>query len=131
MHLRWLGNNAWQISFGTTTILIEPWLTRFKTGTYTPEGIRDDTSLTVDPTRIDPYIGHADVVLVSHGHYDHMTDVPYIAGRTGATVLGTESHHNMLRARGAQAQPVLHRYAVASTSSTTVTRSRSSDRRTL
>jgi Predicted Zn-dependent hydrolases of the beta-lactamase fold len=91
VHLRWLGNDAWQISFGTTTILIEPWLTRFKTGTYTPEGIRDDTSLTVDPTRIDPYIGRADVILVSHGHHDHMTDVPYIAGRTGATVLGTRS----------------------------------------
>jgi L-ascorbate metabolism protein UlaG (beta-lactamase superfamily) len=103
VHLRWLGNNAWQITFGTTTILIDPWLTRFKTGTYTPEGIRDDTPLTVDPTKIDPYIGAADLILVCHGHYDHMTDVPYIASRTGATVLGTESHHNMLRALGAPA----------------------------
>ncbi|GIH15505.1 MBL fold metallo-hydrolase [Rugosimonospora africana] len=103
VHLRWLGNNAWEITFGTTTILIDPWLTRFKTGTYTPEGIRDDTPLTVDPTKIDPYIRGANLILVCHGHYDHMTDVPYIAARTGATVLGTESHHNMLRALGAPA----------------------------
>jgi L-ascorbate metabolism protein UlaG (beta-lactamase superfamily) len=103
VQLRWLGNNAWQIAFGTTTILIDPWLTRFKTGTYTPEGLRDDTPLSVDPARIDPYVDHADVILVCHGHYDHMTDVPYIAGRTGATVVGTESHHNMLRALGAPA----------------------------
>jgi L-ascorbate metabolism protein UlaG (beta-lactamase superfamily) len=98
IQLRWLGNNAWQIAFGTTTILIDPWLTRFKTGAYTPEGIRDDTPLTVDPTRIDPYISHANLILVCHGHYDHLTDVPHVAARTGAVVLGTESHHNMLRA---------------------------------
>jgi L-ascorbate metabolism protein UlaG (beta-lactamase superfamily) len=103
VNLRWLGNNAWEITFGTTTILIDPWLTRFKTGTYTPEGIRNDTPLSVDPTRIDPYISHANLILVCHGHYDHMTDVPYVAARTGATVLGTESHHNMLRALGAPA----------------------------
>jgi L-ascorbate metabolism protein UlaG (beta-lactamase superfamily) len=103
VRLRWLGNNAWEITFGTTTILIDPWLTRFKTGTYSPEGIRDDTPLTVDPTKIDPYISRANLILVCHGHYDHLTDVPYIATRTGATVLGTESHHNMLRALGAPA----------------------------
>ncbi|MFC6021042.1 MBL fold metallo-hydrolase [Plantactinospora solaniradicis] len=100
VRLRWLGNNAWEITFGTTTILIDPWLTRFKTGTYTPEGIRDDTPLTVDPAKIDPHVSRANLILVCHGHYDHMSDVPYIAARTGATVLGTESHHNMLRALG-------------------------------
>lgn len=100
VRLRWLGNNAWEVSFGTTTILIDPWLTRFRTGTYTPAGIRDDTPLTIDPTRIDPYLGPASLILVCHGHFDHMSDVPYVAERTTATVLGTESHHNLLRALG-------------------------------
>jgi L-ascorbate metabolism protein UlaG (beta-lactamase superfamily) len=103
VHLRWLGNNAWEITFGTTTILVDPWLTRFLTGTYSPGGIRLDTRLTVDPSKIDPYVSRADVILVCHGHYDHMTDVPYIATKTGAPVLGTESHHNMLRALDAPA----------------------------
>ena len=96
--LRWLGNNAWDIRFGSTTILIDPWLTRFKTGTYTPEGIRPDTPLSSDPAKIDPHVGKADLILVGHGHYDHITDVPYIAKKTGAKVLGTESHLNMLKA---------------------------------
>jgi L-ascorbate metabolism protein UlaG (beta-lactamase superfamily) len=98
VRLRWLGNNAWEITFDTTTILIDPWLTRFPTGTYSPGGIRDSTRLTIDPTKIDPYISRADLILVCHGHFDHMADVPYIAKKTSATVLGTESHHNMLRA---------------------------------
>jgi L-ascorbate metabolism protein UlaG (beta-lactamase superfamily) len=98
--LRWLGNNAWDIRFGSTTILIDPWLTRFKTGTYTPGGTRPDTPLTTDPTKIDPYVSTASLILVCHGHYDHIADVPYVARRTGAKVLGTESHLNMLRALG-------------------------------
>jgi L-ascorbate metabolism protein UlaG (beta-lactamase superfamily) len=101
--LRWLGNNAWEIKFGATTILIDPWLTRFQTGTYTSAGIRADTPLTVDPSKIDPYVSQANLILVCHGHFDHMTDVPYISARTGATVLATESHQNMLTALGASA----------------------------
>ena len=48
-------------------------------------------------------------VLLTHGHYDHITDVPYVAAATGATVLGTETHLNLLRALrtpdGTQAAP--------------------------
>lgn len=95
---RWLGNNAWQIRFGATTILIDPWLTRFHTGVYTPAGADPHTPLSVDPAKIDPYVDRADLILVGHGHYDHITDIPYIAGKTKATVVGTESHLNMLRA---------------------------------
>jgi L-ascorbate metabolism protein UlaG (beta-lactamase superfamily) len=98
--LRWLGNHAWDISFGPTTILIDPWLTRFPTGTY-HGGTRPDTPLRVDQALIDRHISRADLILVSHAHFDHVTDVPYLATKTQATVLGTESHHNLLRALGA------------------------------
>lgn len=103
VRLRWLGNNAWEIRFGTTTILIDPWLTRFKTGTYTERGADPHTPLSVDPAAIDRYVTHADLILVCHGHYDHITDVPHIARTTKATVFGTESHANMLTALGAPA----------------------------
>jgi len=98
--LRWLGNNAWEISFGSTLILVDPWLTRFPTGTYGPTGTRADTPLVTDPAIVDRYVTRADLVLVGHGHFDHMADVPYVAARTGAGVLGTESHVNQLRALG-------------------------------
>jgi L-ascorbate metabolism protein UlaG (beta-lactamase superfamily) len=105
MTLRWWGNNGWEIRVGTKTILIDPWLTRFKTGTYTPAGADPGTPLSVDRALIDGYLDrgflHADHILVTHGHYDHLTDVPYLAKRTGATVLGTETHLSLMAALGA------------------------------
>jgi L-ascorbate metabolism protein UlaG (beta-lactamase superfamily) len=100
--LRWLGNNAWEIAFGSTIILIDPWVTRFPTGTYTG-GTRPDTPLVTDRTIVDKYISRADLILVGHGHFDHMADVPYVATKTGAAVLGTESHVNLLQKMGAPA----------------------------
>ncbi len=109
MTLRWWGNNSWEIrvpgSTGTKTILIDPWLTRFKTGTYTPAGADPKTPLSVNEALIDGYLDRgelrADHILVTHGHYDHLTDVPYLAKRTGATVFGTETHLSLMVALGA------------------------------
>ena len=32
----------------------------------------------------------ADFILISHSHFNHCMDMPYIAKKTGATVIGTE-----------------------------------------
>ena len=98
VELRWFGTHAWQIRSGRNVVLTDPWLTRFKTGTFTPEGADPKTKLVIKPAVIDRHLSTADAILVHHGHYDHMTDVPYVAKKTQATVLGTESHVNMLRA---------------------------------
>ncbi|MEU7140330.1 MBL fold metallo-hydrolase [Nocardia sp. NPDC046473] len=104
--LRWWGNNGWEIRLpGGKTVLIDPWLTRFHTGTYTDAGADPNTPIAVDTALIDHYVDsgelRADHILVTHGHYDHLTDVPYLAKKTGATVLGTETHLNLLAALGA------------------------------
>ncbi|WP_410596864.1 MBL fold metallo-hydrolase [Amycolatopsis sp. lyj-23] len=105
MTLRWWGNNGWEIRIGAKTVLIDPWLTRFETGTYTPAGADPRTPLSVNRELIDGYLDrgylHADHILVTHGHYDHLTDVPYLAQRTGATVMGTETHLSLMAALGA------------------------------
>ncbi|MFD5896845.1 MBL fold metallo-hydrolase [Streptomyces sp. NPDC060366] len=105
LRLRWLGNNGWEIRIGAgdsaATVLIDPWLTRFWTGTYTEPGAAPETPIEVDTAVIDGYGLRADQILVTHGHYDHMTDVPHLAKTTGATVFGTESHVNTMRAMGA------------------------------
>ncbi len=104
--LRWWGNNGWEIRLpGGKVVLIDPWLTRFRTGTYTPEGADPETRLEVDKRLIDSYVDsgelRADHILVTHGHYDHLTDVPYLARKTGATVIGTETHLSLMKALGA------------------------------
>ncbi|MEV0284054.1 MBL fold metallo-hydrolase [Kribbella sp. NPDC050820] len=98
VELTWLGTHAWQIRWGKHIVLTDPWITRFKTGTFTPEGADPKTKLVIKPDVIDRYISTADAILVHHGHYDHMADVPYVAEKTQATVLGTQSHVNMLKA---------------------------------
>jgi L-ascorbate metabolism protein UlaG (beta-lactamase superfamily) len=98
VELTWFGNHAWQIRSGKSVVLTDPWLTRFRTGTFTPEGADPKTRIVINPAVIDRYLSTADAILVHHGHYDHMPDVPYVAKKTQATVLGTESHVNMLRA---------------------------------
>src|SRR5260370_34162999 len=51
-----------------------------------------------DAAVIDAHIKRADFILVTHTHFDHILDVPYIALKTHATVIGTESTQNVLRA---------------------------------
>lgn len=94
----WWGNHSWEIRCGQYVVLTDPWLTRFRTGTFKPGGADPTTRVVSKPEVIDRYVSRADAVLVHHGHYDHIPDVPYIARKTGATVLGNESHLNLLRA---------------------------------
>jgi L-ascorbate metabolism protein UlaG (beta-lactamase superfamily) len=53
-----------------------------------------------DVAAIDSHIQRADFVMVTHTHYDHVLDVPHIALKTHAAVIGTESTENVMRAYG-------------------------------
>ena len=109
--LRWLGTAGWEISDGSTIILIDPYLSRLNgprppgagsAGTPMPGDTRKlygwDDAIVPDQAVIDAHIQHASFILVTHTHYDHVLDVPYIAAKTHATVIGTESTENVLRA---------------------------------
>jgi L-ascorbate metabolism protein UlaG (beta-lactamase superfamily) len=110
--LKYLGTAGWEISDGTTAILIDPYLSRIN-GPAPPGGgsghsIAGDTRraygwddvVSPDVVVIDAHIQRADFVLVTHTHYDHILDVPHIALKTGAAVIGTESTENVMRAYG-------------------------------
>jgi L-ascorbate metabolism protein UlaG (beta-lactamase superfamily) len=110
--LTYLGTAGWEITDGTTTILIDPYLSRIN-GPPPPGGgsghpMAGDTRrvykwtdiATPDITAIDAHIQRADFVLVTHTHYDHVLDVPHIALKTRAMVIGTESAENVMRAYG-------------------------------
>ena len=109
--LRWFGTAGWEISDGSTIILIDPYLSRVNgprspgagsAGTPMPGDTRKlygwDDAIAPDQTVIDAHIQRANFILVTHTHYDHVLDVPYIAAKTHAAVIGTESTDNVLRA---------------------------------
>lgn len=109
--LKWLGTAGWEIGDGTTVILIDPYLSRINgprppgagsAGTPVPGDTRKlygwEDAVTPDVAVIDSHIQRANFILVTHTHYDHVLDVPHIALKTHATVIGTESTVNVMRA---------------------------------
>ncbi|MEM9943021.1 MAG: metal-dependent hydrolase [Planctomycetota bacterium] len=67
--LTWLGHATWKIETGGKTILLDPFLSQSPTAA-------------VQPADVD-----ADLILVSHGHFDHVCDVAEIANRCDAMVV--------------------------------------------
>jgi L-ascorbate metabolism protein UlaG (beta-lactamase superfamily) len=98
--LKYLGAAGWEITDGSTYILVDPYLSRIN-GPAPPGGrsMAGDTRrayrwndlASPDVATIDAHIQRADFVLVTHTHYDHVMDVPHIALKTRAIVIGTES----------------------------------------
>jgi L-ascorbate metabolism protein UlaG (beta-lactamase superfamily) len=99
VNFKWFGTDGWEITFGNKTILLDPWFSRFDTGFFAGK-FNPNTPITVDEATIDQHVKKADQILIGHGHWDHMADIPYIAKKTGAQVIGSETHANVLRAAG-------------------------------
>ena len=107
IQLKYLGTAGWEITDGKIKVLIDPYISRVKLGTG-PGVSPEDNRATVersdyfvsDTISIDSLIFDADFILVHHSHFDHLADVPYIAKKTGAKVIGTETTCNILRAYG-------------------------------
>ena len=110
--LTYLGTAGWEITDGNTVVLIDPYLSRIllppSTGSAATGRAPGDTRrehsrdevVPPDVATIDAHIHRADFVLVTHTHFDHVMDVPHIALKTRATVIGSESTENVMRAYG-------------------------------
>jgi len=100
LRLTYLGNAGWEITDGTTVVLVDPFLTQFARWEpgATSAGPDPEALYVVDSARIDRHITRADYILVTHGHSDHALDAGYIANRTGANILGRETIANLARA---------------------------------
>ncbi|SCL45686.1 MBL fold metallo-hydrolase [Micromonospora eburnea] len=96
---RWWGTSGWRIDIGDRTVLVDPYLSRYDTGLF-KGAFREDTPLEVATDVIDPLVDRAENILVTHTHWDHFNDVPYLAGRTGARVFGTLTAHHLGLAYG-------------------------------
>lgn len=85
VQLTWLGHSAFQVvSPGGKIVLFDPWLDNPKA----PTGAKD--------------INHIDLILVSHGHSDHLGNTVALAKRTNAKVLAIYEVHLYLKSCGVQ-----------------------------
>lgn len=83
--ITWLGHASFSVRTpGGKTVLFDPWYTG---NPSFPESNK--------PTK-------ADVMLVSHGHSDHITDAASVAKSTGATVVAIWEIYSWLQGKGVQ-----------------------------
>ncbi|HUA61181.1 MAG TPA: MBL fold metallo-hydrolase [Verrucomicrobiae bacterium] len=106
--LEYLGTAGWRVTSGKLVILIDPYLSRVKypspndnVDPNDPRPLIDGRSIVEsDKAVVDAHIDRADFIFLTHSHPDHSLDMPYIARKTGAKVIGTESTGNLARAEG-------------------------------
>lgn len=100
LRLTYLGNAGFEITDGTTVVLVDPFLTQF--ARWTPTGpapvIGPNALYPADTALINKHVQAADYILITHGHPDHALDAGYISRRTGAVIIGHETAANLARA---------------------------------
>lgn len=102
----WLGTSGWRIRTPATTVLLDPYVTRFDTGLAAGK-FNATTRLRVDAAALDAALGApgtadgaVDSILVTHTHWDHFADVPHLARTRGATVFTTLTGYHLALALG-------------------------------
>jgi len=81
--LRWLGVAGIELTADGYTLLIDPYLTRISFWRQWVGRVRPNRAL------LQTHLPHADAILITHAHIDHLLDAPEIAHRTGATLYGS------------------------------------------
>ncbi|MFJ6672432.1 MBL fold metallo-hydrolase [Actinosynnema sp. NPDC091369] len=105
--LRWLGVAGWELVVGGRRVLIDPYLSRLpvfdEDGKFIP-----DYPLAVREELVDRHLGERpELVLATHGHYDHLLEIPYVVQKHGSRVIGTETHRHLLTAQGVPGDDVI------------------------
>jgi L-ascorbate metabolism protein UlaG (beta-lactamase superfamily) len=109
VRVTYLGTNGYLFEASDSTILIDPYFSRVG---LAPVALNIPTKpniqrINAGMNRLPKWI---DAILVTHGHFDHLLDVPEIARRTGASVIGSPTSCYLVQAVGlplAKTFPVL------------------------
>ena len=90
MKLQWHGTAALTIMSGGMTLAVDPFIGM-------PIGLSDAERLRTDRART---FQQADAVLVTHGHFDHIYDIPALYGGTDIPIYATRTPVNTLIEKG-------------------------------
>jgi L-ascorbate metabolism protein UlaG (beta-lactamase superfamily) len=103
LRLRWLGVAGFSLEADGAVLLHDPYLSRPSGGTLLLRRYRPDEprlARLLGPGGAAPELARAAWGLVGHSHFDHLGDVAWIAGHSGAQVLGSATTGNIARGYG-------------------------------
>lgn len=86
MNIIWLGHGSFRIEIEDQVLLIDPWL---------------NGNPMLEQSQHEAAIAGATDIFVTHGHLDHIADVPAISSKTGAPVSGMYELAQFLHEQGA------------------------------
>jgi L-ascorbate metabolism protein UlaG (beta-lactamase superfamily) len=95
LELEWLGVAGYRLSYGGTTVLVDPYVSRVPL-----RSLLLRRPALPDPRLIDRYVHKADAILIGHTHWDHAVDAPAIARRDHAAVYGSDSLARLMALHG-------------------------------
>jgi L-ascorbate metabolism protein UlaG (beta-lactamase superfamily) len=100
VRVTYLGTNAYQFEFKGRALVVDPYFSRVDLLSIALDSrIQSDISRVTDGMR---YLApKVDAILVTHGHFDHLLDVPIVMTRTHAHLIASPSSIDLAKRAGA------------------------------
>jgi L-ascorbate metabolism protein UlaG (beta-lactamase superfamily) len=95
LEIQWLGTAGFRLTCASTTLLIDPYVSRAPLG-----AVARRRALPSRADLVDRLLPTADAVLVGHTHFDHAVDVGSVAARHRCPVYGSASAAHLMALQG-------------------------------
>jgi L-ascorbate metabolism protein UlaG (beta-lactamase superfamily) len=100
VRVTYLGTNGYQFEFAGHTLLVDPYFSRVDL-----LSVALGSRIQPNASRINDGLRHltprADAILATHGHFDHLLDVPFIMAKTRARLIASASSVELAKRAGA------------------------------